>query len=177
MSTDEIYDPVVLIDAAGRPVLRAARLVLAGQTFGIPAATGVLFLRDDGQWTSVSGGSAQLSGATFTGWLAPAVSALTFGTAIPVNAALGNVFTLTLTASTGTVSNPTNPVDGQIIRFRVAQDGTGSRTVAWGSAYDFGSGSAPALSTAAGKVDVLPFEYNAALSKWMYLGAVFPQGF
>lgn len=122
-------------------------------------------------------GAALLAGATFTGYLAPAVSALTFGASIAVNAALGNVFTLTLTASTGTIANPSNPVDGQIIRFRIAQDGTGSRTVAWGTAYDFGTAGAPTLSTGASKVDVVAFEYNAALSKWMYLGAPVPQGF
>ena len=127
-------------------------------------------------------GAAALAGATFTGAVDPAVVALTFGSTISVNAAQGNVFAVTLTASTGTIANPTNPVDGQVIRYRIAQDGTGSRTVAWGTAYDWGStgglaNSAPTLSTGASKVDVLGFEYNAALSKWVYLGAAFPQGF
>lgn len=40
-----------------------------------------------------------------------------------------------------------------------------------GSAYDFGAGTAPTLSTAAGKVDILGFEYVASLSKWCYLGS------
>jgi len=117
------------------------------------------------------------AGGTMTGWLAPAVLALTFGASIAVNAALGNVFTVTLTASTGTLANPTNPVDGQVIRVRVIQDATGSRTLAYGTAYDFGSGSAPTLSTGASKVDVLAFEYIGSLAKWAYLGASFPQGF
>jgi metal-sulfur cluster biosynthetic enzyme len=111
------------------------------------------------------------SGGTMTGWLAPAVAALTFGTTIALNAALGNAFALTLTASTGTLSNPTNPVDGQTIRVRVIQDATGGRTLAFGTAYDFGAAGAPTLSTAASKVDILGFEYVASLSKWCYLGA------
>lgn len=123
-----------------------------------------------------------LAGATFTGAMAPAVSALTFGTTINVNAALGNVFTVTLAASTGTIANPTNPVDGQVIRIRITQDSTGSRTVSWGTAYDWGStggsaNTAPTLTTTASKTDILGFEYNAATSKWMYLSAPFPQGF
>jgi hypothetical protein len=114
------------------------------------------------------------SGGTMTGWLAPAVVALTFGTSIALNAALGNVFAVTLTASTGTLAAPDNPVDGQAIRVRVTQDSTGSRTLAFATGtggYDFGAAGAPTLSTGAGKVDILGFEYVAALSRWCYLGS------
>ena len=104
------------------------------------------------------------------GMLAPVVVPLTFGGSIAVNAALGNVFTVTLTASTGTLANPTNPQDGQVIHVRVTQDGTGSRTLAYGTAYDFGTAGQPTLSTAASKVDIIGFEYVASLSKWCYLG-------
>jgi hypothetical protein len=116
-------------------------------------------------------GVAKLSGATFTGFLAPAVVNLTFGTMISVNAALGNVFAVTLTSSAGTLANPTNPVDGQTMRVRVVQDATGGRTLAYDTAYDFGTGGAPMLSPAANKMDVLGFEYVAFLSKWIYLGS------
>ncbi len=105
-------------------------------------------------------------GATFPAYVAPKVVTLTFGASIAVNAALGNIFAVTLTASTGTLANPTNPVDGQLIRVRVAQDATGGWTLAYGTAYDWGAAGAPTLSTAASKVDILVFEYNAALSKW-----------
>lgn len=109
-------------------------------------------------------------GATVPAFLAPTVSGLTFAATILVNAALGNAFNITLTASTGTFGAPSNPVDGQVIRFRITQDGTGSRTVAWNAAYDFGTAGAPTLSTAAGKVDIVAFEYIASLSKWAFLG-------
>lgn len=123
-----------------------------------------------------------LSGSTMTGFLAPAVATLTYGTTVNVNAQLANVFALTLTASTATIANPTNPVDGQVIRFRITQDATGGRTVSWGTAYDWGSvsgspNSAPALTATPSKADIVGFEYVAALSKWCYLGSTFPQGF
>ena len=112
-------------------------------------------------------------GATLPDYLAPAVSALTFvggGTTL-VNAALGNAFNLTLTASTTTLGSPSNPVDGQVIRFRITQGTGGSFTLAYGTAYDFGASGTPTLSTAAGKVDILGFEYVASISKWCYLGS------
>lgn len=110
-------------------------------------------------------------GGTMTRYLAPAVVNLTFGASIAVNAALGNSFNLTLTASTGTLANPTNPVDGQTIRVRITMGAPGSFTLAYGTTYDFGQAGAPVLSTAAGKVDVLGFEYVASLAKWVYLGS------
>jgi hypothetical protein len=118
-------------------------------------------------------GVAMLAGATMTGYLAPAVVSLTFTgsgtTAVP--AASGNAFALTLTASTTTLGAPSNPVDGQVIRFRITQGGSGSYTLSYASAYDFGTAGSPTLSTSAGKVDILGFEYVAALTKWAYLGS------
>ena len=116
-------------------------------------------------------GVATLSGATFTGYVAPAAFALTFGASIAVDASKGNSFNLTLTASTGTVANPTNAIDGQVIRFCISQDGTGNRTVAWGSAYDFGTAGTPTLSTTASKVDIIGFAYVASITKWCFMGS------
>jgi hypothetical protein len=119
-----------------------------------------------------------------TGALAPAVVTLSqSGGLVAVIAALGNVYTLTLTASGWTISNPTSPQgDGQVIRVRLTQDSTGGRTVSWGTAWDWGTtggvaNSAPVLSTTASVTDILGFEWVAAASKWAYLAAAFPQGF
>lgn len=120
-------------------------------------------------------GAAALAGATFTGKIAPAVVPLTFGASVALNAALGNVFTLTLTASTATIAAPTNPVDGQEIALRVTQGGSGSNTLAFNAIFDFGAAGAPTLSTSVGKVDILRFQYSAALAKWCMLSA--PLGF
>ncbi len=109
-------------------------------------------------------------GATLPAYLAPAVSALTDGASIAVNAALGNVFTVTL-GGNRTLANPSNPVAGQTIHVHVTQDGTGSRTLAYGTAYDFGTAGSPTLTTTAGKMDILGFTYDANLSKWCFIGS------
>ena len=108
------------------------------------------------------------AGGTFTGSTAPAVSALTDGATIAVNAALGNVFTVTI-AGSRTLSNPTSPVSGQEITVVVTQGAGGSHTLSFDTAYDFGTAGAPTLSTSAAKVDILRFQYVAALSKWCFL--------
>jgi hypothetical protein len=116
-----------------------------------------------------SDGIALLAGAQFTGYLAPAVSDLTDGADIAVNAALGNDFRLTL-GGDHLLSNPTNPLDGQTIKVQVTQGGSGSSTLSYGTAYLFSSGlPSPTLSTAAGDLDLLEFCYNAALAKWLLI--------
>lgn len=134
---------------------------------GATAWTGLPYWNPGG----AAGGALPESGGTMTGWLAPAVTSLTFGSSIAVNAQLGNAFNLTLTASSGTLASPSSPVDGQVIRIRVTQGTGGSFTLAYGSAYDFGAAGTPTLSTAAGKVDILGFEYVASISKWTFLGS------
>lgn len=160
--------------AFGQLPTSSAPLPLAEGGTGINAASNTVLLSDLG--------AAQLAGSSFTGFVAPKVVFLTYNSTINVDASQGNVFQVTLTASNGTIANPINPLDGQLLRFRIAQDGTGTRTVLWGNAYDFGStngtaNGAPTLTTTASKTDVLAFEYYAAISKWMYLGTAFPQGF
>lgn len=117
-------------------------------------------------------GLALLTGATFAGAVMPAVVALTDGATISVNAALGNVFTVTL-GGNRTLANPTNPADGQMIRLLVTQDATGTRTLSYGAAFEFSTGlPQPTLSTTAGLTDVLGFAYSAAKSKWLLLAFV-----
>lgn len=146
-------------------------LKIQGTEISAPAGGASAYLNSEGAWSEPAGGGT-FGGGTLTEALAPEAEALTFGTSIPVNAALGNAFNLPLTASTGTIANPTNPTEAQVIRFRISQDTTGGRTVAWGSAYDFGTaGSAPTLSTAANKVDIIAFEYVASISKWACLNS------
>jgi len=60
-----------------------------------------------------------------------------------------------------TLGNPTNPKVGQTGYIRLIQDATGSRTLAFGSAWKR-QGGAPTLSTAAGAVDVLVYEVISA---------------
>ncbi len=95
-----------------------------------------------------------------------AVVALTDGATIATNAALGNVFTVTL-GGNRTISNPTNPTDGQKIVYRLKQDATGSRTITWGAAFRFGTDVPnPTLTTTAAKTDYIGFIYNGTDSTW-----------
>ncbi len=71
---------------------------------------------------------------------------------------VGNAFAITL-AGNRTLEAPTNVTPGQTGYIYVAQDGTGSRTLAFNSAYIFVSGTAPTMSTGANAIDLLI--YNA----------------
>ena len=124
-----------------------------------------------GAATAAQNASVPKAGGTMTGWLSPSVKALTFGASIALDASQGNVFSLTLTASTGTLAAPTNPVNGQHILVIVTQGAGGSFTLAYNAAFDFGTAGQPTLSTAAGAVDVLGFVYWSTLSKWLCVGA------
>ncbi len=60
-------------------------------------------------------------------------------------------------AGNRTLDNPTNMKAGASYTLIVVQDGTGSRTLAYGANYKWPSGSAPVLSTAANAIDILTF--------------------
>lgn len=64
-----------------------------------------------------------------------------------------SLHTLTL-GGNRTLANPTTITAGATYVFKIKQDGTGSRTLSWGAAYDWAGGTAPTLSTGAGDVDV-----------------------
>ena len=63
---------------------------------------------------------------------------------------------VTLTANRA-LANPSNKVAGATYVLIVKQDGSGSRTLSYGSEYKFPGGTAPTLSTGANDVDVLCF--------------------
>ena len=87
-------------------------------------------------------------------WGAGAVTALTDAATIGVDMSTGINFSVTLGGSR-TLGNPTNTKVGQSGAIRVSQDGTGSRTLAYGGNYKWASGTACVLSTAASKIDYL----------------------
>ena len=84
------------------------------------------------------------------------IQALTDGTNIAVDLNTGQNFTVTL-AGNRTLSNPTNCVAGQVGSIFVVQDGTGSRTLAYGTSWDFPAGEAPTLSTDAAAIDRIDY--------------------
>jgi len=89
------------------------------------------------------------------------VTALTDGATINTDCSLGNVFTVTL-GGNRTLANPTNKVSGAPYQWIITQDGTGSRTLSYGTDFDWvgTGGSAPTLSTTAAEVDVISGIYD-----------------
>jgi hypothetical protein len=88
-------------------------------------------------------------------------TALTDGATINTDCSLGNVFTVTL-GGNRTLANPTNKATGATYQWIITQDGTGSRTLAYGTDFDWvgTGGSAPTLSTTAAEVDVISGVYD-----------------
>jgi len=74
---------------------------------------------------------------------------------VATNCNSGNTFDMTLGASSGQLDNPTNMQDGATYVWIIRQDGTGGRTLTFGSAFIFPGGTAPALSSGVSEVDLL----------------------
>lgn len=109
---------------------------------------------------------------TASGRVEGGVFSLTDAPSIAVNAALGNTARVTL-GGNRTLANPTNPGDGQNLVIEVTQDGTGSRTLAFDTAYVF-STTIPSvtLSTVIGAIDEISFKYNQPNGVWRIIGFV-----
>ena len=82
------------------------------------------------------------------------ISAVSYASTITLDFRTANNFSTTLTGNV-TFANPSNISAGQSGVLIVTQDGTGSRTAAFGSYWDFSDGTAPTLSTGANAVDVI----------------------
>lgn len=81
--------------------------------------------------------------------------ALTDAATITANCANGRVMTVTL-GGNRTFANCTAQTVGTYI-LHVIQDATGGRTLSWGAMYKWPQGTAPVLSSAAGKHDIISF--------------------
>ena len=100
---------------------------------------------------------------SFTAAQRGSITALTDGATITPDFALANNFSVTL-GGNRTLANPTNLTAGQSGSIFISQDGTGSRTLAYGSYYDFAGGTAPTLSTAASAVDRIDYVVRTSTS-------------
>lgn len=85
-----------------------------------------------------------------------AITALTDGATITPDFAAANNYSVTL-GGNRTLANPTNITAGQSGVIVITQDGTGSRTLAYGSYFKFAGGTAPTLTTTAAAIDVLAY--------------------
>ena len=114
----------------------------ADRTITLPNATGTVALLSLAQ--------------TFTAAQRGSITALTDGATITPDFAVANNFSVTL-GGNRTLANPSNLTAGQSGSIFVSQDGTGSRTLAYGTQWDFAGGTAPTLSTAASAVDRIDY--------------------
>ena len=103
------------------------------------------------------------SSATFAGAVGTPIVSLSAATSVALDLSSGNDFGITLGDAT-TLLNPTNAKIGQTGTIAVKQDGTGSRTLSYGDAYNFASGTAPTLSTAAAATDILIYKVREVSS-------------
>ncbi len=102
-------------------------------------------------------GAAALAVAqSFTAAQRGSITALTDGATITPDFAAANNFSVTL-GGNRTLANPSNLTAGQSGVIVITQDGTGGRTLAFGSNWKFAAGTAPTLTTTAAAVDVLAY--------------------
>lgn len=82
------------------------------------------------------------------------IAALTDAATIAVDMSTANNFSVTL-GGNRTLGNPTGLVAGQSGVIFITQDGTGNKTLAYSSFWDFSQSAAPILTTTANAVDAL----------------------
>ena len=130
----------------------------ANLDFGTADANLIPVSTADVRFVRASVASSITAAKTFTAPVIGNVTSLTDAASIAIDMGVGNAFAITL-AGNRTLEAPTNVTPGQTGYIYVAQDGTGSRTLAFNSAYIFVSGTAPTMSTGANAIDLLV--YNA----------------
>jgi hypothetical protein len=123
----------------------------ADRTISLPNSSGTIALTSD-----LSAYAALATAQSFTAAQRGSVVALTDGATITPDFAAGNNFSVTLGGSR-TLANPSNLTAGQAGTIVITQDGTGSRTLAYGSNWKFPGGTAPTLTTTASAVDVIAY--------------------
>jgi hypothetical protein len=70
--------------------------------------------------------------------ISPVTMEMGYSSTISVDAKYGDVFDITVTGNL-LIDNPTNPVNGKTLRWRISQDATGGRTVTLGNKFNIPS--------------------------------------
>ena len=115
-------------------------------------------LTTNGDLTITGNGTGKIK---LTGGAVADIVSLTDATSVAVNFSDGQNFSLTL-AGNRTLENPSNCVAGQSGSVFVIQDGTGSRTLSYGSNWKFSAGTAPTLTTTTSAVDRIDYIVQTA---------------
>ena len=143
----------VTCTAAGRALIDDADAAAQRTTLGVVIGTDVQAYDADTAKTDVV--------QSFTAGQRGSITALTDGATITPDFALSNNWSLAI-GGNRTLANPSNQTAGQAGTIVVTQDGTGSRTMAFGSNWKFPGGTAPTLTTAASSVDVIAYYVESA---------------
>jgi hypothetical protein len=124
--------------------------------FGItPGSTGLAILQDtSGSAVRTEIGAAAIAANSFTAAQTVTPVPLTDGATITPDLTLSNHFTLTLGGNRA-LANPSSKTVGTSFLIVVAQDATGSRTLSFGTDYEFPGGTPPTLTTTANGVDLI----------------------
>ena len=100
---------------------------------------------------------------TYTAAQRGPITTLTDGATITPDFAASNNYTVTL-GGNRTLANPSNLTAGQSGSIFILQDSSGSRTLSFGSYWDFASGTAPTLTTDASAVDRVDYIVRSTTS-------------
>lgn len=128
-----------------------------------PIDEDILYRYSGSAWASTQATASDVwTGTNQTKYISPktaqdaqAPTALTSSASITPDFNAGSNFTLTL-AHSGQLENPSNLQAGDSGAIEITQDGTGNRTLSYGTQWKF-PGGAPVLSTAAGAVDLITY--------------------
>lgn len=151
-------------DSSNWVALQAPATVSTNVTWTLPSADGSSSqaLSTNGSGTLSWASFAALATAqTFTAAQRGSITALTDGATITPDFSLSNNWSLTI-GGNRTLANPSNQTAGQAGTIVITQDGTGSRTLAYGSNWKFPGGTAPTLTTTASAVDVIAYYVESA---------------
>lgn len=141
----------------------------ATYTLTLPNNTGTnnQFLTTNGSgvlsWSSPAGGVSLSVANTWTAGQRAEITALTDGATITPDLNDSNNYSVTL-GGNRTIANPTNITAGQSGSIFISQDSSGSRTVSWGSYWDWAGNAAPTLSTGANQVDRIDYIVRSSTS-------------
>lgn len=155
------------VNNSGKTVTLGGNLTLSGAfatTFTVTATTGVTF--------PTTGTLATRAGTeTFTNKRITQRIGTVTSSATPTPVGDSNdMFTVTALAVGATFASPGGtPTDGQPLEIRVKDNGS-AQTLAWNAIYRAGTDLALPTTTVAGKTAYYFFKYNAADTKWDYVG-------